>query len=200
MSWTPGFSVPTPDATEEESVDVVTGSDLREIHSLPAGAVAQTLPRSGASISNAAGLVSGRLHLVAVYLPEGETITSISWMSGTTPLGTGVNQWFGLFDSARVPLRLTNDATNSAWAADTVKTLALSTPFETTYEGLHYLGVTVVAVTPPSWRQVTSVTALTGLAPALSGSSSTGLTNPASCPSPAGAMTATVGIPYAYAS
>lgn len=164
----------------------------------PTGALMATTDRY--ALTTTAPLVSGRLHLVAIDLPKGLLITSITFVSSTTALVTGTNQWFGLFDSSRVPLRLTADDTSTAWAATTAKTLTLSSTFTTTYAGLHYIGIMVAAATVPTLSGTAGHAHVSALAPILSGASSTGLTTPASCPNPAGAITAGANIPWAYVS
>jgi len=166
-------------------------------HTRVSGALAETVPRHFPN--SAITLTSGRLHLVAISLPAGLTITSITFVSGAGLSGLS-NQWFGLFDSSRVPLRLTGDDTSTAWALNTAKTLNLSSTYATTTAGLYYLGICVVASGIGTIAAQASTVIMTGFPPIISGSSSTGLTNPASCPNPAGALGATSGIPFAYVS
>jgi parallel beta-helix repeat protein len=100
---------------------------------------------------------SGTLYLVPIWLPKGLVISSISFTSGGTAAVTPTNQWFALFNSSRLALARTADATTAAWAANTTKTLAIAqttagaaTSYTTTYTGLHYLGVMVAATTMPN--------------------------------------------------
>ena len=196
-------TVPLATATE-----VLTGTDTGRAptpsvlapfaaHTRVSGALAETVPRHFPD--SAITLTSGRLHLVAISLPAGLTITSITFVSGAGLSGLS-NQWFGLFDSSLVPLRLTGDDTSTAWALNTAKTLNLSSTYATTTAGLYYLGICVVASGMGTIAAQASTAIMTGFAPIISGSSSTGLTNPASCPNPAGALTATSTIPFAYVS
>lgn len=167
----------------------------------PTGSLAQTTiraPHDGANV--AAYLVSGRLSLIAINLAKGQVVTSISFLSATTALSVGSNQWFGIFDSSRVMKKVTGDDTSTAWAANSIKTLNLSSTHTATYTGLHYIGICVVATTVPALRANTNNVNLVGLAPILSGASDTGLTNPASCPSTATALSANANVPYAYVS
>lgn len=166
-------------------------------HTRVSSALAETVPRHLPASSTT--LISGRLHLVAISLPAGLTITSVTFVSGAGLTGLS-NQWFGLFDSSRIPLRLTGDDTSTAWALNTAKTLNLSSTYATTTAGLYYLGICVVASGMGTIAAQTSTSIMTGFAPTISGSSSTGLTNPASCPNPAGAMAAISTIPFAYVS
>lgn len=127
---------------------------------------------------------SGWLYLVPVWLPKGTVISNIAFTSGNTAGATLTNQWFGLFNSSRVALARTADATTAAWAANTTKTLAIAqttagaaTSFTTTYTGLHYLGFMIAATTTPSLigegRLITGGTSAPGL-----GATNSGQTTP----------------------
>lgn len=166
----------------------------------PTGSLAQTTIRAPHDAGNANMLSTGRLSLVAISLAKGQVVTSISWLSATTALSVGSNQWFGIFGSDRVMKKVTGDDTSTAWAANTVKTLNLSSTYTATYTGLYYIGICVVATTVPTLRVNSNNVNLTGIAPILSGTSDTGLTNPASCPSTAAALTAVANVPYGYVS
>lgn len=171
---------------------------LGEMSTVPSGASYHTFDRRYA-YAGTQSLTSGRIHCVAIYLPKDLTITQIAFMSGSTALSSGSNQWFGIFDSSRNMLRLTADDGATAWGANSAKTLTLSSSYTTTTEGLHYLGCLVVASTPPTLTcSPTTGSNVLGLSPVLCGYSSTGLTNPASCPSPLAAITATQSMIYAW--
>jgi hypothetical protein len=166
----------------------------------PGTAIAQNLLRDSPA-SNVAVLTSAQLYLCLIWLPAC-VLTSITWVSATTALGTGANQWFGIFDTTYVPLRLTSDDTTTAWAANTAKTLNLSSTLAITTAGLYYAGIMVKATTVPTLtsRTAASNQAVQAIAPVRAGTSSGALTNPASCPNPAAAPTATGNIPYVYVS
>lgn len=173
-------------------------SHFSRSNTMPSGAIMETCSRYALTTVNP--LVSGRLQVVGIDLPKGKTITTITFVSSSTALVTGTAQWFCLLDSSRVPLGVTNDDTSTAWAATTAKTLTLSTPFVTTYAGFHYLGIMVAAATCPTLSGTATHAHVSALAPILTGASSTGLTNPASLPNPAGAITAGANLMYAYVS
>ena len=177
-----------------------TDDDILRVSTLPTNAVAESFDRRIFTAANISELSSGRLSLYAIALPAGKTIKAITFRSGTTALATGTNQWFGLFDSTRAQLALTDDDTSTAWAANTLKTKSFAAPFVTTYSGLYYVGILVAATTVPSLYGFAGNSTIAGLAPVLKGTSSTGLTNPASCPNPAGAITAGANLPYFYLS
>lgn len=142
-------------------------------------------------------LLSQRLTMVAIELPSGLLVTSISFVSGGTALATGVHQLFGLYDSSRNLLRGSNDDTSTAWAGGTLKTLALTSTFTTTYSGLHYLGILVDATTVPNLQSATIAGAVSGLAFILCGTSNTAVT---ALPNPANALSSQNSLPYAYVS
>jgi hypothetical protein len=177
---------------------VVGGVNTRILPSglRPAGALYETLERDKNAFTNNALLVSQRLQMVAIDLPAGLTVTSISVQSGTTALVTGAHQIFGLYDDSlgsssatpRALLRGSSDDTSTAWGSNTVKTLTLTSTYTTTRAGLFYIGVLVDAATPPTlWIGATIGSGPQGVAPIVAGSSSTGVT---ALPNPAAALTA----------
>ncbi len=95
-------------------------------------------------------LATGVMTSVPIFLHGGETITNISVRSGATA-ATPTAYWFALYSSAATPVLLaqTADQTNTAWAANTTKTLALSTPQTIPREGIYWVGIMVTG-TPPS--------------------------------------------------
>lgn len=168
----------------------------------PSAALAESYPRIQCAAGNLNYLTSGTLFLQLIYLPRGMTITSISFVSGTTALVSGTNQWFALYNTSRVLLRQTNDDTSTAWGTNTVKTLNLTSSYQTTAGGPHYLAIMVAASTVPTLKSAfgaPSTNTLNNLTPISVGSSNTGLAGTA--PDPCNALTVTAnGIPYAYVS
>jgi hypothetical protein len=142
------------------------------------GALYETFDRCLCDEVNTALLSSGRLSLVAIYLPAGTTVNSISFWSATTAAGTPTNQIFGLYDSSFNLLRSTTNDTTTAWAANSRKTLSLTSSFTTTYSGIHYLGLMVTATTVPTIKGNTAKVGgqLSAGAPSMGGTSNTGLT------------------------
>lgn len=142
------------------------------------GALYETFDRCLCDEVNTSLLSSGRLSLQAIWLPAGVTINSISFWSATTAAGTPTNQLFGLYDN-NLNLRMSsNNDTTTAWAANSKKTLSLTSSFTTTYSGIHYLGLMVTATTVPTIKGNTAKTngALNAAAPSMGGTSNTGLT------------------------
>lgn len=165
----------------------------------PTAALVQTFGRTVSTI-NSAVLASGSLWLVSIYLPAGTLVSTITFTSATTALATGSNQWFALYSSARALLGVTNDDTSTAWAAEATKTLTLASPFTVLTSGMYYLGINVVATTVPSLRCSVTSARISTQVPILAGTSTTGLTNPASAPGTAAAITASGSVPYAFVS
>lgn len=142
------------------------------------GALYETVDRDLCDEVNTAALSSGRLTLQAIWLPAGTTINSISFWSATTAGATLTNQLFGLYDINLNLLRSSTNDTSTAWAANSRKTLSLTSAFTTTYSGLYYLGIMVAATTVPTLKGNTARTGgqLNAGAPSTGGTSTTGLT------------------------
>lgn len=89
---------------------------------------------------------------VAIPLQPGDVVTNITFVSGATAAGTPTNYWFALYSSAATPALLSQsaDQLTAAWAANTVKTLALANPQLITVAGVYYAAVMVKATTPPT--------------------------------------------------
>lgn len=192
-------------STRSSTTKKITGANLKAWAVMPAfnwsaptGAISQTFDRCNGYNGASSVLATQRLSMVAIYLPIGAVITSITFWSSTQALVAGAHQLFGLFDSSRVLLRGSSDDTSTAWGATSAKTLGLTSTFTTTYSGLHYLGILVDASTVPTIMEQKSEGAmLKAVAPIISGTSNTGIT---ALPSTANAITAVVETPYAYVS
>lgn len=170
---------------------ILTESDLSAALFGTTGCLAATFNRQQVSSATQAALTSGTLTMVAIPLTQGTVVTNISFFTGSTAGATMTNWWFGLFDESRNKLAISADQTSDAIASNTKHTLAMTTPYTVLTTGLYYVGIMVAATTVPTLAGI-AVTAVTArnVAPITAGTSSTGLTTPASCPSPAGALTA----------
>lgn len=142
------------------------------------GALYETFDRDLCDEVISVVLATGRLSLQAIYLPAGTTINSISIWSASTAAGTPTNQLFGLYDINLNLLRSSVNDTTTAWAANSRKTLALTSAFTTTSSGLYYLGIMVAATTVPTLKGNTTKTGgqLNAALPTMGGSSTSGLT------------------------
>lgn len=163
----------------------------------PTASTYEVMPR-WMRTSDASAPTSGRLQMVAIELPSAAVITSITFVSGATAAVLPTNQWFALYDSSRNLLRQTTDDTTTAWAANALKTLNLTSTYTITATGLYYLGIMVAATTTPSLSGANTNAVITGIAPIICGTSTTGLTDTA--PNPAAALTGLAFCYYAYVS
>jgi len=89
---------------------------------------------------------------VPLFLQAGDLVTNLTFISGGTAAGTPTNWWFALYSSAATPALLSQsaDQTTAAWAADTIKTLALGTAQKIIASGIYWAAIMVKATTVPS--------------------------------------------------
>jgi hypothetical protein len=155
-----------------------------------AGVKAESIARTLAGV-NIAAVASGTMIMQAIWLPAGTVISNLIAMSGTTASATQTNRWMALYDQNRALLRQSTDQTTTVLAASTQMTAAI-TPYTTTYSGIHYIGMLTAGTTINSWIGGTpaAAAAIRGVAPILTGTSTTALTTTA--PGTAAAITATV--------
>ena len=162
----------------------------------------ENLPRRSISLAtialpaNSAG--TGTLQLYSMDIEEAVTLSEIVFLSGTTALSGGVNQWACILNSSLAVLAVSADKTSTAWNAQGEQLFTIATNGSggsissvTLTPGQYYFGLLVVATTLPTLSGVTTTSGANGLTPKLAGTSTTGLTNPASLTSPATAITAT---------
>lgn len=170
----------------------------------PTGALAQSFDRSTGPVTAQTAAASATQQFTAINLVAGQTIANITFVNGVTAAGTPLNQWFSLYSSALALLAVTADDTTTAWAANASKTLALATPYIVPSAGLYYVGCMVKATTVPTLLGHTNPASSTlyTIAPILTGTDATNnaLTNPASAPDPAHALTAGISLAYCYVS
>lgn len=162
--------------------------------------IAETIPRELCPEVNTTAGASGTLFMQAIYLVAGQTVSNITIWSATTAAATPTNRFFALFDRNRNLLaQSANDGAN-AWAANSAKTLAMTTPYKVPTSGLHYIGLLQVATTIATIKGGTAKTGgqLAAAAPSLNGTSSTGLTT--TLPNPAAAITGGTASIYAAVS
>lgn len=153
------------------------------------GTLAETMAREATAEVNTTVAASGTLNMQGIYLRAGQLVSSISLCSATTAANTPTNYFFGLFDASLNRLATSANQTTSAWAANTIKTLAMVTPYRVPVSGFYYIGYFMTATAVPTLKGNTAKTGaqLAGTAPILQGTSSTGLTT--ALPNPAGAVT-----------
>lgn len=166
-----------------------------------AGCIAETMPRETCpEVNTTAPTASGTLFMQALYLVAGQLVSNITVSSATTAAGTPTNGFVGLYDGARNLLATSANQTTTAWAANTLKTIPMTTPYRVPVSGLYYVGVMMTATTIITMKGGTAKTGgqLAAAAPILHGASTTGLTT--SLPNPAAAITAGTASIYAAVS
>jgi hypothetical protein len=153
--------------------------------------LAETMPRETCPEVNATiPTASGTLFMQAIYLKAGQLVSNITISSATTAANTPTNYFFALYSGARALLAQSTNQTTTAWAANTVKTLAMSTPYRVPTSGLYYIGLMMTATAVITAKGGTAKTGgqLAAAVPILHGTSTTGLTT--ALPDPAAAITA----------
>ncbi len=163
----------------------------------------RNLPRTGLTDSggdtNHVALATGVMTSVPIFLVAGDKITNLSFVSGATAAGTPTNYWFALFSTDPTPALLAQsaDQTSTAWAANTVKTLALATPYTVPKTGLYWAAIMVAATTPPTLIGTIAAKPVVTGERNLSQSSGTGLT--ATAPATIATPTVKTFVPYVVA-
>ena len=164
------------------------------------GTLAETMPRETCPEVNSTIGATGTLFLQAIYLKSGQTVSNITIFSATTAAATTTNLFFALYDGNRNLVAQSANQGAYTWAANTQKTLAMTTPYKVPTSGLYYVGLLQVATTIATIKGGTAKTGgqLAGAVPILHGTSSTGLTT--SLPNPAAAITVGTATMYAAVS
>lgn len=163
----------------------------------------RNLPRTGLTDSggdtNHVALATGVMTSVPLYLVAGDLVTNLSFVSGVTAAGTPTAWWFALYSNDATPTLLaqTADQTTTAWAANTVKTVALATAQRIAKTGIYWAAINVTATTVPTLMGAIGVKPVVTGERNLSQSSGSGLTTTA----PATIATPTVKnfVPYVVA-
>jgi hypothetical protein len=101
---------------------------------------------------------------VALPLYRGDVVTNLTFCSATTGAGTPTAWWFALYDDSAIPALIaqTADQTTTAWAANTVKTLALSAPYRVARDAVYWAAVMVTATTVPTLSGASALAAVAG--------------------------------------
>lgn len=117
----------------------------------PSGVLRSNLDRLAVE-GNLAALTTQVMLSVAIPLEAGDVVTSLTFVSGATEADTPTNYWFALYDDSTTPALIaqTADQTTTAWAAATVKTLALSAAYLVPRSGVYYAAVMVKATATPT--------------------------------------------------
>lgn len=151
------------------------------------GTLAETNPREVCIENNSSAISTGQLRLEGIYLYAGTVINSISFFSATTAAGTPTNQIFAIYNKVYQLQAQTANNTTTAWAANTIKTLALTAAWTVPVTDFYYLGIMVTATTVPTLKSASRGSALSAFFPHLGGNSTSGLTT--TLPNPCAALT-----------
>ena len=155
------------------------------------GIFAETMPRETCpEVNTIAPTVSGTLFMQAIYLYAGQLVSNITVSSATTAAGTPTAGRVGLYSLTRDLLATSADQAATAWAANTIKTLAMTTPYRVPTSGLYYIGfyMTATAVITMKGGNAKTGGQLAAAVPILHGTSTAALTT--TLPNPAAAITA----------
>lgn len=155
----------------------------------PTGTLSESIDRSiCAEINSVIPTASGTLFMQAIYLAAGTLVSNILWHSATTAAGTPTHWMLGLYDASRNLLATSTDRLTEAWAAQTLKTIAMTTPYLVPTSGIYYIGMFMAATTIiTSKGNAVTQGSLSAQPPILHGTSTTGLTT--TLPNPAAAIT-----------
>lgn len=158
----------------------------------PTAVLAETLGRNTGCNTNLGSLSTGRQSFQLIWLDAGVVVTSIMFSSWTTAGAAMTNQWFSLYSLALAKLAVTADDGATAWGAFATKTLTIASPYTVPTSGFYYAGINVTGTTVPSLAGAGGPTGYNALTPISHGldATNTGLTNPASAPATAAALTA----------
>ena len=166
----------------------------------------ETMSRALTTANNVA-VSTGVLQMTAVYVPSGTVISELGYVTGNTAATTPLHQWIGLYDNNRNQLAVTADQTTAAIATGTAYQYPIATvsggaasSFTTTYSGLYYVGVLIVASVPPTLRGSVSSSAATGITPIFCGTTGAAITIPPAFPYQAAALASSANVPYVWGS
>lgn len=150
----------------------------------PSGATGETFPRAQAT-TYFSSLTSEQVYVSAIPLPKNLQINDISMVVGGAAFTTVdvTHGWYALLDSSRVVRAVSADQTSGNWGTTfTTVTLPVTSggTYTTTYGGLYYVALCITFTSTSGEFSGASATVggVTGLAPILQGTSSTGQTTP----------------------
>lgn len=149
-----------------------------------------------AALTDLTLLTSAALRVTPVYLIQGQVVTNISFCSGGTAINTPANWWFALYSILGAALLAqTADQTSTAWAANTIKTVALTAAQTIGTTGIYIVGIMVKgAATCTLFGRAAGHAVLTPAGSYNGTTADSGLT--ATAPALVGAVTGAVGQPW----
>lgn len=147
--------------------------------SIVSGAKYESMPRMMASAAQGAPS-SGQLQIRALMmLRAGDPVSSVTFWAGATAGASLTNSWAGLVRvSDRQLMAVSANNTAAAWNANTSRTFSW-TAFTPPKDELYWVVKLIAGTTLPNSAGISAaVTAISGAAPVLGGSSNSGLTTP----------------------
>lgn len=158
------------------------------------GAKAETMDRNTCPEVNTTVATTGQIVCQAIWLTAGTVVNNITMASATTAASVPTHYCFALYNSSLSLLASSADQTSTAWAANTVKTLAMGAAYTVPTTGLYYIAFMMVATTVPTMKGGTARTdgTLSFSAPAITGVSSTAYSTGTAPAGPLGALAAKV--------
>ncbi|WP_113699179.1 hypothetical protein [Nonomuraea lactucae] len=103
-----------------------------------------------ACTSDLAATATGVAIGTRIWLRKGDVVTSVSFVAGNTALATGTAGWHALYDPDGALLAQSAAQGSTAWAANTARKLALTTPKTITVDGWYIAATSVTASTVPT--------------------------------------------------
>ncbi len=141
-----------------------------------AGTKAESIPRNFCGEINTTTLTSGTLSAQIILLKAGTVVSNLSFFSATTAANLPTNQFFALYSRRNALLALSANDTTTAWNANTIKTLAMTTAYTVPVTDYYYACLLVTATAVPTLKGVTGGSGASAVIPVLRGNSTSGLT------------------------
>jgi hypothetical protein len=187
-----------------KALTLYTPQSLSDVALAPANATAQAFPRNLIT-STSEAIVSGDVEMQAITLPIDTVVNALNFITGGTAAVTPTHQWAALYDSNRNLLAISADGTTTAIGANAVLSFPIAnvaagaaSSFTTTYSGLYYVGILVVAGTAPTFEGITGLTVANTVPPIVAGIGDFTLTTPSTFPHQGAAITPAAGQLYCY--
>lgn len=155
-----------------------------------------------AATSDLAAIGTGVAIGVRKWLRKGDIVTSLSFVSGATAVGTPTHWAHALYDPDGALLGQTADQLTAAWAANTAKKLALASPVTIAKDGYYIVATTTTATTVQTLIGAAPIVTAAGAV--FTGSKDPGVTFGSALngvfPATTGALTAVAKVPLAVVS
>ena len=122
----------------------------------PTGVIASTCHAFTASAT--ATPTSGTLFIQRIFLPIGQKVSNIGFVTGLTAANGPTHWWTALLDNGYKQQAHSADQLTAAIAASTWQTLAMATPYTATYSGAYFLALMIAtSTTQPTVVSTTTV-------------------------------------------